>query len=247
VQAHVGYEALLQAVKGLVSDAKTTEETLGFLLSLALHNFSVSGIFGGLQETNQEDVDSRLSDVGPLLGRIHQPGAIQVLWDLLPELPGEDPALRYAIYKLLEQLIHLNHRNQIAFSSLGLVKPLLDLFNEHRKDTGAAVNEKERHVLQRLLRRILDFGATTAEARFIFQQAVKEDDTLDADILEIIRAGMKARWPDHFLMESPAVLSLTEDSIRGLPATGFTYMVSLSHCKEKWLNNYIVNHRSGYG
>jgi hypothetical protein len=219
----VGYGALFQAIQGLVSDANTAEETLGFLLSLALHNFSVSGIFGGLIGTDQTEVDSRLSDIGPRLGRIHQPGAIQLLWDILPHLPGEDPALRYAIYKVFEQLIYLNHRNQIAFSSLGFVKPLLDLFNKQRSDT--IVNEKERHILQRILRRILDMGATTADSRLIFHQAVREDDTLDADILEIVRMGMKARWPDHFSMEPPAALILTEEGSRGLPMTGFTYMV----------------------
>lgn len=223
LQDHVGYDALFQAVQGLISDPKTVEETLGFLLSLALHNFSVSGIFGGLQGTDQTTVDSRLSDIGPLLGRIILPGAIRVLWDILPQLPGNDPAVRYAIYKLFEQLVYLNHRNQVVFSSLGLVKPLLDLINKHRNDPSA--NDKEKHVLQKLLRRILDIGATTAESRLIFQQVVKDGDMLDTDILEIIRTGMKARWPEHFSMESPATLVLKEEGIRGMPMTGFTYMV----------------------
>ena len=220
----MGYDALLQAVHGLVSDARTVEETLGFILSLALHNFSVSGIFDGLQGTDQAEVDSRLSNIGPRLGYIHQPGAVRVLWDILPQLPGDDPALRYAIYKILEQLIYLNHRNQVAFSNLGFVKPLLDLLNGHRSET--IVTQNERHTQQRFLKRILDLGATTMDSRLIFQQAVKEDDTLDNDILEIIRAGIKARWPEHFSMESPATLTLSEEGIRGMPIAGFTYMVS---------------------
>jgi hypothetical protein len=242
----VGYEALVQAVQGLVSDPETVEETLGFLFSLALHNFSVSGIFDGLHGTDQAEVDSKLSDIGPRLGRIHQPGAIQVLWDILPQLPGDDHALRYAIYQLFEQLVSLNHRNQIAFCSLGLVEPLFGLLGAHRSDT--SVNEKERQALQKILKRILDMGATTADFRLIFQQLVKEDDSLDADILEIIRSGMKARWPDHFSMESPATLTLTEESVRGMPMTGFTYMVRdvSPYCTKTWLH-YILASRSGYG
>jgi hypothetical protein len=207
---------------------------------LALHNFSVSGIFDGLQGTNQAEVDSRLCDIGPRLGRVIQPGAIRVLWDILPQLPGEDPALRYAIYKLFEQLIYLNHRNQVVFSGLGLVKPLLDLLNGHKSHSTA--NDKERNVLQKLLRRILDIGATTADFRLIFQQVVKDDDTLDTDVLEIIRAGMKARWPEHFSMESSAALILKEEGIRGMPMTGFTYMVrDISYRTNARLDNNVFH------
>lgn len=219
----MGYDALFQAVQALVLDPKTVEETVGFLISLALHNFSMSGIFEGLQGTDYAEVDSKLSDIGPLLGRIHQPGAIQVLWDILPQLPGRDPALRYGIYKLFEQLAYLNHRNQIAFCSLGLTRSILTLLDTHRSDP--SVNDQEKHILQKLLRRILDMGATTADVRLIFQQVVKEDDSLDSDILDIIRTGMKARWPEHFSVESSATLTLREEGIRGMPMTGFTFMV----------------------
>lgn len=163
-----------------------------------------------------------MADIGPRMGIIHELGAIQILWDLIPILPGGDIVLRYAIYKMFEVLLYLNHRNQIVFGSLSLVKPLLELFNQYRVDTGMV---KERHVVQKLLRRTLDVDATTAESRIILQQTIKEEDVLDADILEVVRGGMKARWPEHFSMESPAALKLTEDGIRGMPMTGFTFMV----------------------
>lgn len=221
----MGYEAVFQSVQGLVSDSKTVEQTLGFLISLALHNFSLSGIFDSLYGTDYAQVDTRMTDISPRLGLIVESGAIQVLWDLIPHLPGNDPALRYAIYKFVEVLLYLNHRNQVIFGSLGLVRSLFDLFIAHRNEKGVPSFDKERPILQKLLRRTLDISATTAESRLIFQKAVKEDDTLDIDVLEVIRAGMKGRWPEHFSMESAAALTLKEESVKGMPTTGFTFMV----------------------
>ena len=68
-------------------------------------------------------------------------------------------------------------------------------------------------------------GATTVEARTILQRAIKADGTLDMEIMELIRGAMKSRWLDHLSLESPATLSLTQDGMKGLPVTGFTFMV----------------------
>jgi hypothetical protein len=244
MQEH-GYDALFQAIKDLVSDTRMVEHTLGFLFSLALHNFSISGIFDALRGSDLAQVDTRMSDIGPRLGQIYQPGAIQVLWDVMPHLPADESALRYAVYKLFEQLLYLNHRNHVVFSGLGLVKPLFDIFVNRM-----TMDDKERHVLQKLLRRMLDLGATPADARPIFQKVVKEDDTLDTNVLEIIRSGMKARWPEHFSMESPAALTLTEEGVRGMPSTGFTYMArnSIGNFFHHQTNNiFTLPCRRGYG
>lgn len=215
----MGYDVLSQAVQDLISDTEMVESTLGFLFSLALHNFSIAGIFDAISGTDLAEVDTRISGIGPRLGQIYQPGVIRVLWDMLSHLPTNNQALRYAVYKLFEQLLYLNHRNHVVFSSLELVRPLFDIFMN-----GTTMDDKERHVIQKLLRRILDMGATARETRLIFQKVIKQDGTLDANVLEIIRSGMKARWPEHFSMQSSAALTLTEGGVRGLPMTGFTYM-----------------------
>ena len=224
MQDKVGYESLFESVQGLVTDPKTVEQTLGFITSFSLHNFAVSGIFDGLQGTDHANVDLRMADIGPRMGMIHEMGAIQILWDSIPILPGRDVALRYAIYKMFEVLLYLNHRNQIVFGNLSLVKPLFELFSEYRADAGMV---KERQVVQKLLRRTLDVNATTAESRIILQRSVRDNDVLDTDILEVVRWGMKSRWPEHFSMESPASLMLTEEGIRGMPMAGFTFMVRI--------------------
>jgi hypothetical protein len=89
------------------------------------------------------------------------------------------------------------------------------------------VSEKERQVLQKLLKRLLEMGATTSEARTIFQKAIKEDEMLDTEVVELIRAGMKSRWLEHFSIESPASLVVSEEGIKGLPITGLTFMVCM--------------------
>lgn len=90
-------------------------------------------------------------------------------------------------------------------------------------------------------------GARTEEMRKVFQAAVvakshqaissagdgageKSDDAkvdyaLDSDVLELLRAGMKTRWPEHFSMEGRAAVKFVEEGVRGLPGGGFTFMV----------------------
>jgi hypothetical protein len=196
---------------------------MGFILSLALHDFSVSGIFVTLRDVTQDQMDTTIGELSAGLGIIRHPGAIRVLWDLLPQLEAGDSTLRYGLYKLFELLSHLNHRNHAVLSSLGLVKPLFDLYYDSRED--GTVTGKERQVWQKLVRRLLDMGANTADARLIFQKSVTTEETLDAEVMEILRGGMKSRWPEHFSMDSGAALVMDEDGVKGLPAAGFTFMV----------------------
>ncbi|KAF7982777.1 hypothetical protein HWV62_26692 [Athelia sp. TMB] len=222
---HVGYEALFQAIQISLKDVTTAPQTLGFLLSLALHNFSISSIFSTLQSADISQIDSNMADIGPHLNSICQPGAIKALWDAVSYLPAGCSTVRYAVFKIFERLLYLNHRNQIIFSSLGIVRSIFDVFIAARKNS--ASDEKERHVLQRILRRTLDLGATTGFSRLILQKTIKDDNGLDADVLDVVRAGMKARWPEHFSLESPAAIVMAQESTRGLPATGFTFMIWL--------------------
>lgn len=104
--------------------------------------------------------------------------------------------LRYGMFKLLEELFYVSHRNQGVLSGLGLVKSVFTRFIETRRVEG--LPEKERLVLQTLSKRLLDMGATTSEARRMIQKGVKGDETLDEKILDVIRFGMKSRCLQHF-------------------------------------------------
>ncbi|KAF9466003.1 hypothetical protein BDZ94DRAFT_1252774 [Collybia nuda] len=219
----VGYESLADAIRGLVSDTKTADGTLGLVFSLAIHNFEVKDIFTRLRIAPEDELDLVISEFEPQLGIIRRPGAMSILWDKISELTFGNSSMRYATLKLVELLSHVSHRNQAILSSLGLVKSLFRRFYDSRGDP--TVSDRERQVLQKLLRRLLDMGASTSEARVIFQRAIKEDDTLDTEVLDVIRFGMKSRWLEHISLESPAALVLQEDSMKGLPVSGFTFMV----------------------
>lgn len=207
----------------LISDNRTVDYTLGLLLSFAIHNFRASDIFSSVRDAQEDELEDVVGAFESRLGTIRHPGAMLILWNAIPQLTAGNASMRYVVFKLLDLLSHFSHRNQAILSGLGMVKSTFERLCDARRDT--AVSEKERHTLQKLLRRLLEMGATTSEARVIFQRAVRADETLDTEILDIIRFGMKSRWLEHFSMESPAALLLTEDNVKGLPAGGFTFMV----------------------
>ncbi|KAJ7856539.1 beach-domain-containing protein [Mycena leptocephala] len=200
-------------------EPQTVDYTMGLLLSFAFRNFSLSGTFKSIRNAPLAEVDTTLREVVSRLGGIKRPGAIALLCRFTPHLTRDDPTMRYAVLKLFEALSNTTHRNHVVFASLPLARPLLARFVE------PGVPELERNVLQKLLRRLLDMGATPAVARALFREVVKGDEMLDAELLEVIRYAMKSRWLEHFSMESPASLTLTEEGVKGLPLQGFTFMM----------------------
>ncbi|THV04025.1 beach-domain-containing protein [Dendrothele bispora CBS 962.96] len=219
----VGYDSLSSALAPLVSDSRTADETLGYLLSLSLNDFSFSDVFVAFRRANAAELDSKVAEFQTRLSTIIRPGAIYILWRYLPEVTSTNSSMYYATLKLFDTLSALNHRNQVVLSTVDFVSALVERFCEVKGEE----NKKPRAIVQKLLRRFLDMGATTAEARTILQRAVKVDGTLDMEIMELIRGAMKSRWLDHLSLESPAMLSLTQDGMKGLPATGFTFMIWL--------------------
>ncbi|KAF8154493.1 hypothetical protein B0H34DRAFT_660452 [Crassisporium funariophilum] len=235
----VGYESLEHALRGLIAEQRTVHETMGFLLSLSLHDFSLSTFFSSLRDVSLDALDAKIIEFQPHLGTIRHPEALMILWNAaLPQFTSNfsssSTRSRYALFKLFSLLLHVNHRNQAVLSSLGLVKSVFARFHDTRGD--ADVSEKERHILQKLLRKLLEMGADTTEARVIFQRAVgkgkekeeKEGEgegVLDGEILDVVRFGMKSRWVEHFSMEAPASVVVRDAKFKGLPATGFTFMM----------------------
>lgn len=131
--------------------------------------------------------------------------------------------LHYAMLKITERLAAAGHRNLALLNGTGLIQFVFErLYGPEQNDDTA-----ERTVMQRLLRRLLEMGASTTEARAIYHRVLKEDLTIDPEILEVLRSAKRAKWPEHFSFESVAALHLNEDGGRMLPCpTGFTFMVS---------------------
>lgn len=243
----MGYAVLAQALSSILADQSTADTTFGFILSLSLHDFSFSTFFTKLQNAQDlDEVESRISQFGVAqgletgntltvvtrerdtprssLGRIREPGALQMLWDLAHQNTIATYPLRFAVCNLLERLSRMCHRNHVFLCGLQLVGPLFETFYPE-KDNPNTVHEKERYMGVRLLRRLLEMSSHSALTRKIFRRAVNEDGTLNQDILELIRSGMKSRWPEHFSLESPGAFVMTEENSKGMSATGFTFMV----------------------
>lgn len=233
-QQSVGYESLAQAISPLLSDPKTVNETLGFLVALSLHDFSLSNLFEITDFTNYESIDRRLQDLSPRFVTIRHPGAIRALYTSIPSLAPRDDGRtaslrRYYVYRLLERLSAHNHRNYAILNSLHLVGPLFEAYHAGtsipESEDGAGMPKPERQVILKLLRRLLELGSTSEEARLMFRTALKKDETLNGDVLEVLRAGMKTRWPEHFSLVGPSALVVPCEPSKGLPSSGFTFMV----------------------
>ncbi|KAJ8689982.1 beige protein-like 1 [Pleurotus ostreatus] len=219
-QTSVGFDSLAQSLSSLVSNGKTRPDVLGLVLSLLLQDASFSESFLKLAPSDDGQLDIQVAEVCSRIGPIRHPGAVNILWDTLPRIPVEDHSSRMVFFKVFEQLCRFSHRNQAVLSASGIIKPLLGYYYGSR--TG--ISARERQVVSKLLKKLLDMGATTPEARFIFQRAVKGDDSLDVDILEPIRSGMKSRWPEHFSMESTSSICLSGVNTKAL-ASGCSIMM----------------------
>ncbi|KAF9006328.1 hypothetical protein BDZ89DRAFT_1144797 [Hymenopellis radicata] len=98
----IGFKSLFLAIRDLVSDKRTVDVTLGFLLSMTLNDFALSGLFTTLRSLSMDQVDAKIHEFETRLIIIRQPDAIRLLWDSAPRLVDGSPVMRYAIYKLFE-------------------------------------------------------------------------------------------------------------------------------------------------
>lgn len=178
-----------------------------------------------------EEIDAELQNLGPMMKFIRYPGALKVMYTSMHLLPQtEAPRLRYTILKLLERLAYHSHRNHAVLTNLDLVGPLFDAYCDMRSKSDDPTSSNnftkpERQVTGRLLKRLLELGVDTEVAKTIFQRAISPEGTLDGDVLEILRAGMRTRWPEHLSLENGAAIGVPVTGKEGLPKEGFTFMV----------------------
>lgn len=238
------------ALRSLLADPSTLDATLGLLLALAMADFAQAEFFTTLRgvEVIDDALDLTIIEFQRKLKMVVRPEPLHIVWSTIhalqttpaiPSSPISTAPIRYGLYKLFEALFHINHRNQGVLSSLNLVQSLFGTYYQSRDD--AAVPERERQTQAKLLRRLLEMGATTEDARRILQKAVIEDpslpedsrERLDSEVLEIIRYGMKSRWSEHFSFEGAASLVVhdTTTACKGLPSTGFTIMVRINRSR----------------
>lgn len=149
------------------------------------------------------------------------PQFLAVLISLICESPDQGEFLQEAAYNLAETLASISHRNQVLLGSTTILKVVLEKF--------LAKNIQSNSASQKLLKKLLIVGASDDNVRQLFKHSVCEDgESLDTEMLDIIRAGMKGKWPGHFSMENDAAFIFKDENARGLPLTGFTFMVCVS-------------------
>lgn len=251
-QTKVGWQSMGEALGALLTGSVQSLHLLipSHLLSLALEDFEApfDGFFLFAEAMDLEVVDERISEVRALKenGRrpmIRHAAALRLLWDFV-HYDGSRQTC-YALYKVFEVLFGVCHRNGCVLSSLAIVGDVFKRFQELRLSLKTANDhhdlddlekemkflEREKQTLQRLLRRLLEMGANTTEARRIFQTAIIHEDgkeKLDAEILELIRSGMKSRWVEHFSLEGKASIVISdENKWKNLPKEGISLLVCL--------------------
>ena len=206
------------------------EHIFSFLLALSLSDFSPFYIDFFVQIQSPDEKVKKVS------GTLKHSGAVKILWELAED--SNDTTTRYTLFKLFEVLFTLSHRNAGILSSLGIVGGVFGRLK--------VAQDKEKQVLQKLLRRLLEMGASTREARSLFEAAVYEE-KLDPEILDVIRFGMKSRWVEHFSMESSAALVLQSDA-KALPKDGISFSVCYAILLENFLFifSFMVDVRCGF-
>ena len=198
---------------------RTVDRTFGFLLSVAINNFALSSLFTSIRSC--DNIENNISQFKPFFGTIHFPHFILLMVKLLSLLSDDDNKLPHALFIILEQLLAVSHRNKVLLSRMPLFEPLMDRFLSEKE-----VDIANRSVIQKILRKLLDIGLSTDDALSLFKRVVNTDNTLNGDVLEVIRSSTKARWPQHFSLENASSLELVADSVKGgLPSNGLTFMV----------------------
>ena len=87
-------------------------QTLGFLLSLVLSDFSLSGLLSSICGALGDDLEVRLAEFQSRLGTIHRPEVIRILRDLAFRATT---SMRYGMLKLFEDLYLWGEIGRYAF------------------------------------------------------------------------------------------------------------------------------------
>lgn len=223
-QLSIGYEPLASALETLPTNAETTTAILGLLFSFMVHDFTMENLLKGLHCLEIDTVDDLLKKYDPNPQLIRHPPALSLLWSF-SQRGWTSPSLRLGLSRILGHLASARHRNLAAMSDAGLLLPILDHFRSSKGDS--SVSEKERHAWQKLLRQLLELRADPAYGRVILQKTIQEGGTLDPEILDLVRYGMKSRWVDHFSLESVSGIKVNDLERKTLPNSGITFLVRI--------------------
>ncbi|KIJ16201.1 hypothetical protein PAXINDRAFT_76049 [Paxillus involutus ATCC 200175] len=226
-QEYVGYTALSDASRALLKHPITSEMALGCLLSLSFHEFALVDLFVTLQTSHHhnKELDIHFLEFAPSLGTVHLPHVFKIIWDFIAGSPATDSSLRLVLYKILEHLTQSSHRNLAVLSMLGILTPMFSHYMSGMCQQGSDRPGTERRLQCKILKRLFEMGTSTQDARLLLQCAVREDKTLDPEAVDLIRIGLRSRWPHHLTLKATSAVTLPLGSWKTLPTSGFTFML----------------------
>lgn len=256
VQRTVGYEPLIKATTHLLARPASANETIGLMLAIALERHEAVSFFLSMtaaastsedQSPDHALVNAVVYEYQWLLAcPIQNPGAIRAMFALRTDAK-QQPGISYCVLKTLERLASSSHVNQASLNQCGLIQTIFDEL--HPFDQPNAVNGSSRSVpphesaaprispetaiLKRLLRRLLEMGASLDEARHMFEAVLSPHQEIASGTLEVLKAAMRAKWPEFFAMHGQASFLLADVNVptKGFPPpTGFTFTASAYHC-----------------
>lgn len=163
----------------------------------------------------------------PRPSSIRLPHVFEIAWQAIVPALAPGASARDVVLRILAYLTGplSPHRNIAVLSIVGALSPLFALFSVGRSEKQSP-QRMDRRSLARMLERLVEMGASTQDVRKLLQCVVAEDGALDSEMLELISAGAKARWPAHVSLQSSASISVPLSALKSLPASGFTVMVS---------------------
>lgn len=216
-----------------------SDHTFSLLLCFSHQDFTLSDVFPGIRraltslpggckagldpEAYEPVVDQHVEALAPRLGNLYFSQPLLLLLEaqelLLPDI---EPALAYAIVRVLEAIAQTSQRSNILLSQMAFVSILIP-----RVFRFGYPADPQRPALLRLLRRVVEAGVKHSEARALFQLAMRDDTKLDDEVLEVIRRGMKSRWPSFISCWGRSWIECRGLTSKGFnkEAKGFAYMV----------------------
>lgn len=178
------------------------------------------------------ELDIHFLEFASSLGTIHLPRVFKIVWELVIGSLATNPSLRLIVYKILEHLTQSSHHNLAVLSMLGILTPMLSGFISSAVDQLGS-HAAERRLQCKIIKRLFEMGASTQDAQQSFQCAVKEDKSLNIEMIDLIRTSLRSKWPPHISFQDMSAVTMPLGGWNTLPTSGLTFMVS-GHISFPW-------------
>ncbi|KAF8327734.1 beach-domain-containing protein [Cantharellus anzutake] len=220
----VGWETLKQALHPASPSNVGLASLWGLLLSLAFNDMKLESFFVDAPDISNDQtapLDSHIRHSHERLTSLKNPNAVIALFELHVEIMSPRQA-SYLVFRTIERIVSISHRNQAMLNALGLGGSVFDYVS---KKVQLLPTESTKLVVQKLLRRLLEMGVPTLDqARALFQNVLRNS-AVDSDALTLLRSASRAKWPSFFSFNHASALILPDTRGKAFPPlAGFTYM-----------------------